>query len=61
MVDPDLLRRKVAQVLHHVARLRRHVAISAQDLRGNEDLYNGVLMDLQQAIRTAKSDRSSVC
>jgi uncharacterized protein YutE (UPF0331/DUF86 family) len=51
MVDPDLLRRKVAQVLHHVARLRRHVSISPQDLRGNEDLYNGVLMDLQQAIQ----------
>jgi uncharacterized protein YutE (UPF0331/DUF86 family) len=51
LVDPDLLRRKTGQILHHVARLRRHAHRSAQDLLADEDFYNSMLMDLQQAIQ----------
>jgi uncharacterized protein YutE (UPF0331/DUF86 family) len=51
MVDSDLLRRKTGQILHHTERLRRNSALTARELRSNEDLYNTVLMDLQQAIQ----------
>jgi uncharacterized protein YutE (UPF0331/DUF86 family) len=51
LVDPDLLRSKTERVLHHVERLRRRASLSAEALRGDEDLYNAVLMDLQQAIQ----------
>lgn len=51
MVDADLLRRKTGQVLHHCARLERRADLSAPALYGDEDLFNTVLMDLQQAIQ----------
>lgn len=51
LVDPDLLRSKTERVLHHVERLRRRASLGAEALRGDEDLYNAVLMDLQQAIQ----------
>lgn len=52
MVDPDLLRRKTAQILHHVARLRRRESVDEAALAGDEDLLNTILMDLQQAIQS---------
>lgn len=51
LVDADLLRRKTAQILHHVDRLRRRSSLSAAELGAEEDLYNAVLMDLQQGIQ----------
>ena len=51
MVDADLLRRKTAQILHHVDRLRRRASLSVAALGADEDLYNAVLMDLQQGIQ----------
>jgi len=51
VVDRDLLRRKSARVLHHVARLRDRTPVMAQTLSGDEDLANLVAMDLQQAIQ----------
>lgn len=61
MVDRDLLRRKTAQVLHHVARLRRHASISASALLADEDLYSALLMDLQQAIQACIDLAAHVC
>lgn len=61
MVDRDLLRRKTAQILHHVARLRRHSALDAAELRRNEDLLNTILMDLQQAIQACLDLAVHVC
>ena len=51
MVDRDLLRRKTAQVLHHVGRLRARDDLTAEALASDEDLWNTVAMDLQQAIQ----------
>ncbi|MEX2480092.1 MAG: DUF86 domain-containing protein [Gammaproteobacteria bacterium] len=51
MVDPDILRRKTAQVLHHCNRLERRASLDRTALEGDEDLLNTVLMDLQQAIQ----------
>lgn len=51
MVDQDLLRRKTAQVLHHVARLRARADLSAERIAADEDLWNTLAMDLQQAIQ----------
>ena len=61
MVDPDLLRRKTAQVLHHCARLNLRVDVTADELDANEDLYNTVLMDLQQAIQACIDLAAHVC
>lgn len=61
MVDRDLLRRKTAGILHHVARLRRHVAVDAAHLRRDEDLLNTILMDLQQAIQACLDLAVHVC
>jgi len=51
MVDADIVRRKTSLVLHHVARLRGRASLAPSQLRSDEDLYNNVLMDLQQAIQ----------
>lgn len=51
VVDPDVLRRKTEQVLHHVARLRARSDMTAEHLAADEDRLNAVLMDLQQAIQ----------
>ena len=51
MVDPDILRRKTEQVLHHVARLQRRPGLTPEELAADEDRLNAVLMDLQQAIQ----------
>lgn len=61
VVDPDLLRRKTAQVLHHCDRLTRRSAIAAADLDANEDLFNTVLMDLQQAIQACIDLAAHAC
>lgn len=61
VVDPDLLRRKTAQVLHHCDRLTRRSGITAADLDANEDLYNTVLMDLQQAIQACIDLAAHAC
>jgi uncharacterized protein YutE (UPF0331/DUF86 family) len=51
MVDPDVLRRKTEQVLHHVGRLRARGHVESEGLDRDEDLRNLLLMDLQQAIQ----------
>jgi uncharacterized protein YutE (UPF0331/DUF86 family) len=51
VVDPDILRRKTALVLHHCARLERRAGLDRAALEADEDLANAVLMDLQQAIQ----------
>lgn len=53
MVDPDIVRRKSQQVLHHIERLRSRSesGIAGEQLARDEDLWNVVLMDLQQAIQ----------
>lgn len=51
MVDREILEQRTAHVLHHVARLRARRDIEAAALRTDEDLWNAVLMDLQQAIQ----------
>lgn len=51
MVDPDILQRKVAQIIHHTQRLDRRKNLSPAELAANEDLWNMILMDLQQAIQ----------
>ena len=61
MVDQDLLRRKTSQILHHCERLTRRSALSAADLDANEDLYNTVLMDLQQAIQACIDLATHAC
>lgn len=38
-------------MLHHCARLERRADLPASRLDGDEDLFNAVLMDLQQAIQ----------
>ena len=61
MVDQDLLRHKTSQILHHCERLTRRSALSAADLDANEDLYNTVLMDLQQAIQACIDLATHAC
>jgi uncharacterized protein YutE (UPF0331/DUF86 family) len=61
MVDRDLLRRKTAQVLHHLSRLRRHTAASADEMRKDEDRFNALLMDLQQAIQACIDLAAHAC
>ncbi len=61
MVEPDLLRRKTGRILHHVARLRARQALTAEQLRSNEDLSNSLLMDLQQAIQACIDLAIHVC
>jgi uncharacterized protein YutE (UPF0331/DUF86 family) len=61
MVDPDLLRRKTSQVLHHLTRLRRHSALSAEALLADEDFYNALVMDLQQAIQACIDLAAHAC
>jgi len=51
VVDQNVLRRKIAQVLHHCDRLERRCGLSARALAADEDLANAVLMNLQQAIQ----------
>lgn len=51
VVDPDILRRKTEQVLHHVSRLRARGRLDGEEVAESEDLWNLVLMDLQQAIQ----------
>jgi len=61
MVDPDLVRRKTAQVLHHCARLVRRQDISAAELDADEDLFNSHLMDLQHAIQACIDLAAHAC
>ncbi len=61
LVDPDVLRRKTAQVLHHCDRLQRRATLSAADLERDEDLANIVLMDLQQAVQACLDLAVHVC
>ena len=51
MVDPDILRSKTQQILHHTDRLSAKHNLKSDDLEKSEDLANIVLMDLQQAIQ----------
>ena len=51
MVDPDILRSKTQQILHHTDRLSAKHNLKSDDLEKDEDLANIVLMDLQQAIQ----------
>ncbi|MFK7891246.1 MAG: DUF86 domain-containing protein [Granulosicoccus sp.] len=51
LVDPDILRKKTEQILHHTDRLNARKSITPRDLIENKDLANIVLMDLQQAIQ----------
>lgn len=51
MVDREILEQRSAHVLHHLARLRARAGVEAAVLRSDEDLWNAVLMDLQQAIQ----------
>lgn len=51
MVDREILEQRSAHVLHHLARLRARAGVEPSELRSNEDLWNAVLMDLQQAIQ----------
>lgn len=61
VVDPDLLRRKAAQVLHHCGRLDGRSGLTARELDADEDLYNAVLMDLQQAIQACIDLAAHAC
>lgn len=61
VVDADLLRRKTAQVLHHLERLAWRHDITEAELDANEDLFNSVLMDLQQAIQACIDLAAHVC
>lgn len=51
MVDEEILRQRTAHVLHHTGRLRGRGELTPDELRADEDLWNTVLMDLQQAIQ----------
>jgi len=51
MVDPDVLRRRTDQVLHHLRRLRDREDLSVELLERDEDIMSVVLMDLQRAIQ----------
>lgn len=51
MVDREILEQRTAHVLHHVSRLRARRDVDPAHLRSDEDLFNAVLMDLQQAIQ----------
>ncbi len=51
MVDPDILRSKTLQILHHTDRLSARKNLTSKLLGEDEDLANIVLMDLQQAIQ----------
>jgi uncharacterized protein YutE (UPF0331/DUF86 family) len=61
VVDEEVLRGRTAHVLHHVERLRGRVGLTAAGLRGDEDLWNAVLMDLQQAIQGCIDLATHVC
>ena len=51
MVDREILEQRSAHVLHHLSRLAARSDLDAERLRSDEDLWNTVLMDLQQAIQ----------
>ncbi len=53
MVDAEIYRQRAALVLHHLERLRARdrSRMNAETLRDDEDLWNLVLMDVQQAIQ----------
>jgi uncharacterized protein YutE (UPF0331/DUF86 family) len=51
MVDREILEQRSAHVLHHLSRLSARRDLEPARLRADEDLWNAVLMDLQQAIQ----------
>jgi uncharacterized protein YutE (UPF0331/DUF86 family) len=51
MVDHEVYRRRAGQALHHIARLRRHVHTPVAEITRDEDAWNALLMDLQQAVQ----------
>jgi uncharacterized protein YutE (UPF0331/DUF86 family) len=51
VVDREVVARKVAAVIHHTARLRRRLPLSAAALDADEDLCSVVYFDLLQAIQ----------
>jgi uncharacterized protein YutE (UPF0331/DUF86 family) len=61
MVDPDILRHKSDRILHHVDRLRSRSDLTEEALRDDEDLWNTVLMDLQQAVQGCIDLAAHVC
>ena len=61
MVDREILEQRSAHVLHHIARLRARRAVQAATLRSDEDLWNTVLMDLQQSIQGCIDLATHVC
>lgn len=51
MVNPDVVRQKADRVAHHVQRLRNRAQLDARTLAADEDAWNALLIDLQQAIQ----------
>lgn len=61
MVDREIVEQRTAHVLHHISRLRARRDIDAARLRSDEDLWNILLMDLQQAIQGCIDLATHVC